>query len=118
MAIADPLSRLARQENQLDNLYLPLMLEILLKELQSTVRNALHIRVNAEKDTNYCRNAHSAALEETLQPDQQHCRINIRQIRFLDICSICRQATVKGCRTHPKGCSVRSSTAIIVVKRT
>jgi hypothetical protein len=31
MAIADPLSRLARQENQLDNLDLPLMLEMLLK---------------------------------------------------------------------------------------
>ncbi len=51
MAIADPLSRLARQENQLDNLDLPLMLEMLLKELPSSVRNALSIRVNAEKDT-------------------------------------------------------------------
>jgi hypothetical protein len=38
--IADPLSRLARQENQLDNLDLPLMLEMLLKELPSTVRSA------------------------------------------------------------------------------
>ena len=51
MAIADPLSRLARQEHQLDNLDLPLMLEMLLKELPSSVRNALNIRVNAEKDT-------------------------------------------------------------------
>ena len=51
MAIADPLSRLARQEHQLDNLDLPLMLEILLKELPSSVRSALSIRVNAEKDT-------------------------------------------------------------------
>ncbi len=51
MAIADPLSRLARQENQLDNLDLPLMLEILLKELPLSVQNALSIRVNAEKDT-------------------------------------------------------------------
>jgi hypothetical protein len=52
MAIAaDSLSRLARQEHQLDNLDLPLMLEMLLKELPSTVRNALSIRVNAEKDT-------------------------------------------------------------------
>ncbi len=47
MAIADPMSRLARQENQLDNLDLPLMLEMLLKELPSSVRNALSIRVNA-----------------------------------------------------------------------
>jgi hypothetical protein len=51
IAIADPLSRLARQENQLDNLDLPLMLEKLLNELPSSVRNALSIRVNAEKDT-------------------------------------------------------------------
>ena len=51
MAIADPFSRLARQEHQLDNLDLPLMLEMLLKELPSSVRNALRIRVNAEKDT-------------------------------------------------------------------
>ncbi len=51
MAIADPLSRLARQEHQLDNLDLPLMLKMLLKELPSSVRNALSIRVNAEKDT-------------------------------------------------------------------
>ncbi len=51
MAIADPLSRLARQEHQPDNLDLPLMLEMLLKELPSSVRNALNIRFNAEKDT-------------------------------------------------------------------
>ncbi len=51
MAIADPLSRLARQEHQLDNLDLLLMLEMLLKELPSSVRNALNVRVNAEKDT-------------------------------------------------------------------
>ena len=38
MSIADPLSRLARQEHQLDNLDLPLMLEMLLKELPSSVR--------------------------------------------------------------------------------
>jgi hypothetical protein len=51
MAIAVHLSRLARQANQLDNLDLPLMLEMLLKELSFAVRNALSIRVNAEKDT-------------------------------------------------------------------
>jgi hypothetical protein len=51
MPIADPLSRLARQERQLDNLDLPLMLEMLLKELPESVRNTLSISVNAEKDT-------------------------------------------------------------------
>ncbi len=51
MAIADPLSRLARQEHPLDNLDLPLMLGMLLKELPSSIRNELNIRVNAEKDT-------------------------------------------------------------------
>jgi hypothetical protein len=50
MVIVDLLSRLARQENQLDNLGLPLMLEMLLKELPSSVHNALSIRVNARKD--------------------------------------------------------------------
>ena len=48
MVIVDSLSRLARLENQLDNLGLPLMLEMLLEELPSSVRNALSIRVNAE----------------------------------------------------------------------
>ena len=48
MARANLLSRLARQANQLDNLDLPLMLEMLLKELPPTVRNALSIRVNAK----------------------------------------------------------------------
>ena len=51
MARPDPLARLARQANQLDNLDLPLMQEMLLKELPPTVLNALSIRVNAEKDT-------------------------------------------------------------------
>jgi hypothetical protein len=51
MAIADPLSRLAGQGHQLDNLDLPIILEMLLKELPSSVRNALNLRVNAEKDT-------------------------------------------------------------------
>ncbi len=50
MVIVDSLSKLARQENQLNNLGLPLMLEMLLKELPSSVRNALSIRVNAGKD--------------------------------------------------------------------
>ena len=50
MVIVDSLSKLARQENQQDNLGLPLMLEMLLKEPPSSVRNALSIRVNAGKD--------------------------------------------------------------------
>jgi hypothetical protein len=70
MAIADPLSRLAGQENQLDNLDLTLMLEMLLnlnlnlKELPSSVRNALSIRVNAENRKRYdC----CYAMEKALQ---------------------------------------------------
>jgi hypothetical protein len=51
MARPDPLSKLARQANQLDNLDLPLMQEMLLKELPPTVLNALSIRVNAKRDT-------------------------------------------------------------------
>ncbi len=50
MVIIDSLSRLARQENQPDNLGFPLVLEMLLKELPSSVCNTLSIRVNAGKD--------------------------------------------------------------------
>jgi len=52
MAIADPLSRLSRQEHRVDNLDLPLLLEMLLTELPDEIRDLEHFRVNAEKDTN------------------------------------------------------------------
>ena len=39
MAIADPLSRLSRQEHRVDNLDLPLLLEMLLTELPEEIRN-------------------------------------------------------------------------------
>ena len=52
MAIADPLSRLSRQEHRVDNLDLPLLLEMLLTELPEEIRKLEHFRVNAEKDTN------------------------------------------------------------------
>ena len=51
MTIADPLSRLARQEHRVDNFDLPVLLHMLLKELPASVRKAKSIRVNAEKDT-------------------------------------------------------------------
>jgi hypothetical protein len=51
MAIADPLSRLVRQEHRVENLDLPVLLEMLLSELPDDIRKALHIRVNTEKDT-------------------------------------------------------------------
>jgi hypothetical protein len=52
MAIADPLSRLSREEHRVDNLNLPLLLEMLLTELPEEIRKLEHFRVNAEKDTN------------------------------------------------------------------
>ncbi len=52
MAMADPLSRLSRQEHRVDNLDLPLLLEMLLTELPEEIRKLEHFRVNAEKDTN------------------------------------------------------------------
>ena len=52
MAIADPLSRLSRQEHRVDNLDLLLLLEMLLTELPEEIRKLEHFRVNAEKDTN------------------------------------------------------------------
>ena len=51
MSIADPLSRLVRQEHRVENLDLPVLLEMLLSELPQELRTAQHIRVNAEKDT-------------------------------------------------------------------
>jgi hypothetical protein len=52
MAIADPLSRLSRQEHRVDSLDLPLLLEILFTGLPEEIRNLEHFSVNAEKDTN------------------------------------------------------------------
>ena len=51
MSVADPLSRLARQEHRLDNLDLPVLLEMLFKELPLSVKKVMNLRVNAEKDT-------------------------------------------------------------------
>jgi hypothetical protein len=52
MAIADPLSRLSRQEHRVDNLDLPLLLEIVFTSLPDEIRDLEHFSVNAEKDTN------------------------------------------------------------------
>jgi hypothetical protein len=52
MTIADPLSRLSHQEHRVDNLDLPLLLEMLLSELPDDIRKLERFCVNAEKDTN------------------------------------------------------------------
>ena len=52
MAMADPLSRLSREEHRVDNLDLPLLLEMLLAELPEEIQKLKNFRVNAEKDTN------------------------------------------------------------------
>ncbi len=52
MAIADPLSRLSRQGHRVDNLDLPLLLEILFTGLPEEIKNLEHFSVNAGKDTN------------------------------------------------------------------
>ena len=49
MSIADPLSRLARQEHRLDNLDLPVLLEMLFKELPVSIRKATNLRVSTQK---------------------------------------------------------------------
>lgn len=51
MTMADPLSRLARHEDRVDNLDLPVLLQMLLSELPDAIKQARNIRVNAEKDT-------------------------------------------------------------------
>jgi hypothetical protein len=52
MAIADPLSRLSRQEHRVDNLDLQLLLKMLLSELPGEIRKLENFSLNAEKDTN------------------------------------------------------------------
>jgi hypothetical protein len=51
MSIADPLSRLVRQEHRVENLGLPVLLEMLSSELPEELRTAQYIRANAEKNT-------------------------------------------------------------------
>jgi hypothetical protein len=51
MAIHDPLSRLARREDRVENLDLLVLLEMLLREFPPSIKMAERIRVNAEKDT-------------------------------------------------------------------
>ncbi len=71
MAIADPLSRLSRQEHRVDNLDLTLLLEMLLTELPEEIRGLEHFRVNAEKDTNVAtRTSNDGELEATPSPTQ------------------------------------------------
>ena len=117
MAIADPLSRLARQEHQLDTLDLPLMLEMLLKELPSTVRNALNIRVNAEKDTIVATRI-VQRWRKPSNPISNTVGTISDKIDFLISAPYAdKLPLINGRRTHPKGFSVRSLTTIIVVKR-
>ena len=94
MVIIDSLSRLARQENQLDNLGFPLMLETLLKELPSSVRNALSIRVNAGK---YAIVATLIAQRWRKPSNQINNTVGLvsDKIDFL-ISALCRQTTTKG----------------------
>jgi hypothetical protein len=49
MSTADPLSRLARREDRLNNLDLPLLMGVLFKRLPNSIREAKHLRVNAER---------------------------------------------------------------------
>ena len=94
MVIVDSLSRLARQENQLDNLGLPLMLETLLKELPLTVHNALIIRVNAEKDRIVVSRIRQRWRKTSNQINNTVGSISDK-IDFL-ISALCRQTTTKG----------------------
>ena len=51
LTVADALSRMAREGEVLHNIGLPLFLEYLLNYLPDSVKTALSLRVNAEKDT-------------------------------------------------------------------
>jgi hypothetical protein len=92
IVIVDSLSRLARQENQLDNLGFPLMLETLL--CPSTVRNALSIRVNAGKDTIIVSRIRQRWRKPSNQINNTVGSVSDK-IDFL-ISALCRQSTTKG----------------------
>ena len=97
MARADPLSRLARQANQLVNLDLPLMLEMLLKELSSIVRNAPSIRVNAGKDviimsTRVSQRWRTPSNQINNTVDSVSDKIDV----LISAPYVCRQTTTKG----------------------
>ena len=94
MVIVDSLSRLARQENQLDNLGFPLMLETLLKKRSSTVRKALSIRVNAGKDTIFVSRIKQRWRKLSNQINNTVGSVSDK-IDFL-ISALCRQTTTKG----------------------
>jgi hypothetical protein len=94
IVIVDSLSRLARQENQLDNLGFPLMLETLLKERPSTVRNTLSIRVNAGKDTIFVSRIKQRWRKLSNQINNTVGSVSDK-IDFL-ISALCRQTTTKG----------------------
>jgi transposase InsO family protein len=51
LTVADALSRIAREGEELHSIGLPLFMDLLLKQLPDSVRETLSIRVNAEKDT-------------------------------------------------------------------
>jgi hypothetical protein len=70
MAIA--LSRLSRQEHRVDNLDLPLLLEILLSELPDDIRKLERFCVNAEKDTNVA--TRIVTMENPQQSHLEHHR--------------------------------------------
>ncbi len=88
MVIVDSLFRLARQENQLDNL--------------GASKGATLISAQRTKHSRQCWErryrgyTHSAEMEKTLQSNQKYRWFSIRQDRFLDICTVCRQTTIKG----------------------
>ncbi len=71
MAIADPLSRLSRQEHRVDNLDLPLLLEILFMGLPEEIKNLGAFQRKCGKGYQRC-NENSSALENEVQPYPQH----------------------------------------------
>jgi hypothetical protein len=74
MAIADPLSRLSRKEHRVDNLDLPLLLEILFTGLPDEIRNLEHFSVNAVRIHN---------TNQYIDVTGCKCRVRFRIIRVL-----------------------------------
>jgi hypothetical protein len=106
MAIADPLSRLSRQEHRVDNLDLPLLLEMLLSELPEEIWKLERFCVNAEKDTNV---ATRIVQRWRSLSNPISNTIGFGRDGLPHRCALCGQASPQGCGLHSAKYTLRDT---------
>ncbi len=115
MAIADPLSRLARQEDRVENLDLPVLL--------AAASGITTIRKDGGKNSSQRREghvrgyAHRPTMAHPCEPYQQHHRGQLGKSRLPNSCSLCRQAIIEGSGIHTKGHTFRNTHSNAASKR-